>query len=192
MTKTLLLTILLATSAVAAERLTNADIIRLTHAKLSADVIITAIKSAQPAFDTSTNALIHLRAEGVADAVISAMLAATTGTSSGASDPTIVRLEFTRIHHRISRVRGYIGTLHLYDDRLAFVPNRESWKEYALTITWPKVKAMCYEEGPIWGDLFLTVEDRDEPVRLSTDGDKIQPMRKLIADLTKRPIPECE
>lgn len=192
MTKTLLLTLLLTTPAFAAERLTNDDIIRLTKAKLSQEVIITAITNSEPAFDTSTQALIDLRAAGVANEVITAMLARTTGTTGGTSDPTIVRLEFPSVHHRMSKVGGYIGTLRLYDDRLVFVPRREEWQQYALDLPWRTVKALCFEEGPIFGDLFLTVEGRDDPVRLSTDSDKIQGMRTAAATLTKQSISECE
>lgn len=186
MTK-LLLSLLLTTTALGAERLTNADVIGLTTAKLSPDVIIAAITHAETSFDTSTTALIALRKAGVANAVISAMLGA-----APASETTVLRFEFPRVSHRTSAMRGYIGTLHLYDDRLAFVPLRASWGAYALTLPWTTITSLCFEEGPLTGALFITAEDRERAVRLDTDRDAIQPLRKSITGLTTRAVPECE
>ena len=192
MTKTFLITLLLTTRLLAAERLTNDDVINLTKAQLSSGVIITAINNSEPSFDTSVAGLIALRKAGVANEVLSAMLTATTPTSAlAASDPTVVRFEFTRVLHR-DGLRGYLGTLHGYDDRLVFTPRRDSWATYALDVPWGSITSMCFEEGPIRGDLFLTTTGRSQRVRLSTDSDKIQPLREHVTQLTNRSVPECE
>jgi hypothetical protein len=54
--------------------LLNKDIIELTRAGLSADVIVAKIKSSPTHFDTSPTALSELKAAGVADTIILAMV----------------------------------------------------------------------------------------------------------------------
>lgn len=66
--------LLLAVSLHADELLDNAAIVRMVHAGLSADVVLTKIAQSQTAFDTSVDALIALKSEGVPDTVIHAML----------------------------------------------------------------------------------------------------------------------
>jgi len=56
------------------DSLTNADVVKLTKAKLEDDVIIDKIKSSACRFDMSTDALIVLKEAGVSDRVIQAML----------------------------------------------------------------------------------------------------------------------
>lgn len=193
MTKALLATLLLANAALAGERLTNEDILRLTRAGLSPTLIITTITLSEQAFDTSTSALITLRTAGVANEVLLAMLTATTpSTTAGAApDPTQARFEFTAVLYRLTTMRSVSGILRGYD-RLTYEPNKEAWREHALTLPWSSITGMCYEEGPVRGDLFLTVTDRAERIRLSTDPDKIEPLRQHITDITTRPVAECE
>lgn len=63
----------------AVEPLTNADVLKLVQAKLSAPVIVQTIKTAPTAsFSLAPDDLIALKAKGVPDAVISAMLDRTT------------------------------------------------------------------------------------------------------------------
>lgn len=190
---TLLLLITIATTMVGAERLTNDDILRLTQAKLSTDLIITAIKNAEPAFDTGTQALISLRKAGVANEALLAMLRTTSSARPDATgDPRVVRFEFVGVLYRLTTMRSVNGILRGYDDRLVYEPTKEAWQEHALDLPWSSIKSMCFEEGPIRGDLYLTVAGREDPVRLSMDPDEIQPMRKRIEDLTQRSIVACE
>src|SRR5262245_20841903 len=54
---------------------TNADVVRMVAAGLSDDVVVRAIRAApETRFDTSTDALIALRAQKVSNRVIAAML----------------------------------------------------------------------------------------------------------------------
>ena len=69
--------LLLAVSLHAGELLDNAAIVRMVHAGLPADVVLTKIAQSQTSFDTSVDALIALKSEGVPDAVIKAMLTTT-------------------------------------------------------------------------------------------------------------------
>ena len=56
------------------EVLTNADVIAMSKAKLSSEVIIEKIKTADANFDVTTKALIELKTESVEDAVIAAVV----------------------------------------------------------------------------------------------------------------------
>jgi hypothetical protein len=59
--------------AAPAQALTNDDVIKMVEAKLGDAVIAAKIRSSQCRFDTSTDALIKLKAAGVSDTVLAAM-----------------------------------------------------------------------------------------------------------------------
>ena len=65
--------------------LTNKDVIEMTKAGLTAEVIIAKIRSSKSKFDTSPNVLAELKAAQVADAVILAMV---EGPVTAAPQPT--------------------------------------------------------------------------------------------------------
>jgi len=65
--------------------LTNADVQKMVEAKLADPIIIAKIHASTCNFDTSTDALLKLKAAGISDAVIEAMVEA---TGANRSDPT--------------------------------------------------------------------------------------------------------
>jgi hypothetical protein len=67
--------------------LTNDDIVKMVQAKLGDDVAIAKIKSSACKFDTSTDALIKLKQEGVSDAVLAAMAGCGANIGSPVSAP---------------------------------------------------------------------------------------------------------
>lgn len=69
------LTFALATSVALAAPLGNEDVIRMVRGGLSDATVIQAIDAAEPAFDTSPDALVKLKQAGVSEAVIQRMLA---------------------------------------------------------------------------------------------------------------------
>jgi hypothetical protein len=75
---------LLASPAVA-EKMTNQSVIELTKAKMSDDVIVSAIQSGTPAFDTSAKGLVALKNAGVSDTVMKAIISANSNTGASAS-----------------------------------------------------------------------------------------------------------
>jgi hypothetical protein len=68
-----------------AEKVTNQSVIDLTKAKMSDDIIISAIDSGTPAFDTSSKGLIALKKAGVSDKVVQAILSASAAPTQTAS-----------------------------------------------------------------------------------------------------------
>ncbi|HXF43812.1 MAG TPA: hypothetical protein VNK26_08735 [Pyrinomonadaceae bacterium] len=71
------------------DTLTNEEVIALTKAGLSNSVIIGKIRSSKTNFDLSTNALIALKAAGVDDSVVQAMLESKMGKPAAApTDPS--------------------------------------------------------------------------------------------------------
>lgn len=54
--------------------LTNADIVKMTEAKLDPRIIVTAIENSEPQFDTSPTGLIALSSANVPEKVVSAMI----------------------------------------------------------------------------------------------------------------------
>jgi hypothetical protein len=65
-----------------AEVLRNSDIMSLTKASVSGEVIVLKIKASTSQFDTSADAILVLKAGGVADAVIGAMIEASARDSN--------------------------------------------------------------------------------------------------------------
>jgi hypothetical protein len=68
-----------------AEKVTNQSVIDLTKAKMSDDVIISAIDNGTPAFDTSSKGLVALKNAGVSDTVMKAILSANAAPTQSAS-----------------------------------------------------------------------------------------------------------
>jgi hypothetical protein len=69
------------------EVLRNADIVTMTTARLSTDTIVLKIETSVTQFDTSTDALAVLKAAGVPDLAIAAMIRAGARTSNSRSLP---------------------------------------------------------------------------------------------------------
>jgi hypothetical protein len=67
--------------------LTNVDILKMVDARLNEAVIVSLIKSSHSKFDTSTDAIIKLKAAGVSDSVIGAMVESARASQTGASAP---------------------------------------------------------------------------------------------------------
>jgi hypothetical protein len=76
-----------ATRAQAAQpaKLSNKDVVEMSKAGLSVEVIVAKIKTSQTEFDTSPAALQSLKSEGVADAVILAMVQSSGGEAAAAA-----------------------------------------------------------------------------------------------------------
>lgn len=89
----LLAVIMIASAAIAQKKpMTNADVVKLTAAGMSEDVIIKSINTNEGSFDTSTDALIALKKANVSQKVIDAMMSkgsagTTTAGSSAAAAP---------------------------------------------------------------------------------------------------------
>lgn len=88
MPRTLALVLLLAALTARAETITNAEIIALHRAGLSAEVIVQKLRVSTTAFDLSPNGLITLKQAGVPEAVITRMLTASTAVPSPSIEPT--------------------------------------------------------------------------------------------------------
>ncbi len=69
------------------EILRNSDIVTMTNARLGTDTILLKIETSQVQFDTTTDALAVLKAVGVSDAVIAAMLKAGPRRAVGPATP---------------------------------------------------------------------------------------------------------
>lgn len=67
------------------EVLTNDSVISMTRAGLSAAIIVSKIRASKTAFNTSTEELIRLKREKVADAVIDVMVQASSGEAAEAA-----------------------------------------------------------------------------------------------------------
>jgi hypothetical protein len=88
--------LMMCATSISAETLTNSSVVALSKAGLGSDAIIAKIHNSANTFDLSTDSLISLKQQGVADEVIASMLSASAnrGTFRGAvsesesADPT--------------------------------------------------------------------------------------------------------
>lgn len=64
--------------------ITNADVIKLLEAGMPEEVVLQAIQSGEPKFNTSSDALVLLKKKGATPAVLKAMLAAPTAAGAAA------------------------------------------------------------------------------------------------------------
>jgi hypothetical protein len=68
--------------------LKNVDVIQMVKANLGAEVVVAKIEASSTQFDTSTDALAVLKAAGVADAIITAMIKAVPAKRAASTDTT--------------------------------------------------------------------------------------------------------
>jgi hypothetical protein len=73
---------------IAQQTLNNEAVIKLTKAGLSDDLIVSTINAQAGTYDTSTDGLIALKAAGVSDKVVAAVVAKTIASPPKASQPT--------------------------------------------------------------------------------------------------------
>lgn len=76
------------TTAQARQPLTNDDVVMLVKAGLAAAIVVAKIESSDCRFDTSTDALVKLRAADVPDAVLLAMVQAVSKAHGEANPPS--------------------------------------------------------------------------------------------------------
>jgi hypothetical protein len=184
MRTSLILTLaLVAASAVLAADppLTNADVIAMVKAGLSADVVIAKIESSPTAFDTSTDGLVALGEARVPDSVIKAMMAhpAVTPTApartepaappatagSGETKPAVARGEM--LLDSVYRTRGLctaLGDLRATKEALIFLPTKitrvceEYFSKAEFELPFKEMKEVCFEYA-VSGTLTITLKD---------------------------------
>lgn len=78
----------LASSATMAATMNNDDVLKLIKAGLAEPIVLSSIDSAEPQFDTSTDAIIKLKQAGATDAVIQRMLAKKSAAASATTAAT--------------------------------------------------------------------------------------------------------
>jgi len=67
--------------------LTNADVVSMVNARLSDDIVEVTVQTAPGDFDTSADALVALKGQGVSDRLLETMLRVTIKTQSGQGGP---------------------------------------------------------------------------------------------------------
>jgi hypothetical protein len=80
-----ILALFIASAALNAASMTNADVIKMTKAGIDESVIINSVQNAQSGFDTSANGLIGLSQAGVSKPVINAVVLRASGASTPAA-----------------------------------------------------------------------------------------------------------
>ena len=77
----------------AAAALSNTDIVEMVKVGLSEDVVLAKIRVCGCQFDTSTGALTHLKASGVPDSIVVAMIEVSSAVATGANTSAAVPAE---------------------------------------------------------------------------------------------------
>lgn len=130
-----------------AEILTNAQIISLTEAQLSEEIICAKINSSAGKYDVSTDALIELKKAGVADQIVAKMLEISQATDKqnlNVAEPTtskpVVKPSVSKTAAQLLReARTVFFIKHsLYpslSDLESSILKRSGWQKFNLTVT---------------------------------------------------------
>lgn len=151
------LLLLLALPLAADDVMTNADVVKLVKAGLSAETIEAKIAASQTKFDTSTDALVALAGEGVPDRVVRAMIQAKPGVApaSRRSSPEN-RPEAGATRAKAAPARRYEVAIH--SDKYAKCDNGQlridangvqasGCRKLDFKAGWADIKSACYEYG---------------------------------------------
>ncbi len=137
----LLLALLLALPLFAAEVMTNADVVKLVKAGLSADTIVAKIAASQTKFDTSTDALVALAKDGVPDSVVRAMIHSRPAPPSKAAPSPSRRYEVSIHSDKYSKCDG----AELRVDSTGV--KASGCRKLDFKLAWAEIKTACYEYG---------------------------------------------
>jgi hypothetical protein len=127
--------------------LTNADIVQMTHAGVSAETIVAKIRQSDGAFRTDPQTLIELVGEHVDDAVIRAMIEQQSARShvAGAYVPATApsparpqRIDRVSVATTSGRCNG--ATLEVAADGL----KTRGCRERDVNLAWKDVQSVCY------------------------------------------------
>jgi hypothetical protein len=160
---------LLLLSSLLFSALTNADIVRLVKAGLSAGTIEAKIASSADQFDTSPDALVELAQAGVPDVVVRAMIEKDAAASNGATTagketgalPAATSRRYDVAVHSASNVRCEGAELRV-DGRGV---SSTRCRKLDFQLTWASVRNVCYEYG-FRG--VITFETTNGTLRIST------------------------
>lgn len=194
-----------AAAAGAAEApLTNADVIAMVNAGLSADLVVAKIKASSTAFALDTAALVALAEAKVPEPVIKAMMAAgptaaaapAAAAESAPAQPA-APIARTVLAKRIPRTVGLCsarGDLIASNAGLEFVPSEDSLckgtlvSDIAFLLPWEKLRSVCFEYA-IWGTVVVrTLEGKEyslKEMRATVEGVEKQ-LKALKPDLPYR------
>ncbi len=150
---------LVALTAAADPPLTNADIVKLVKAGVSADVIVAKIRSSEAEFATDTDSLVALANEKVPNSVIQAMMARTTPPAAPTAlppTPEKPKSEVVEVVVKgIYRTRGICsarGEVTMTAKTFAFKPtdksplcSEETFGKSATEFAWDDVGRVCFE-----------------------------------------------
>ncbi len=157
----LALALVVGAASAAAAPLTNADIVKLVKAGLSADVILAKIQSSETAFTTDPDSLVALAKEKVPDSVIQAMVARTGAAAAPSGAPSPAASEAPKpavtkiVVEGIYRTRGICtsrGQITMTPTTFAFkaiekspVCSEEAFGHASAEFAWDDVSRLCYE-----------------------------------------------
>jgi hypothetical protein len=149
-----------ATLAAAEAPLTNADIVKLVRAGVSADTIVAKIQASATAFATDTDSLVALANEKVPNSVIQAMIARTAPAAAPTAAPAVApdtdKAEVTQVVVQgIYRTRGICsarGVVTMTPKGFSFkaiekspVCSEEAFGRSSAAFAWDDVSRLCFE-----------------------------------------------
>jgi len=182
--------LLLALSLHAGEILDNAAVVRMIRAGLSVDVVATKIAQSPASFDTSVDALIDLKSQGVPDPVIKAMLTKGTGQAESLSytgvEPSVgqpLRLS-PPADQTCSSVEYFTLGQHGWDWQPSLLCSGPSGIDIdEQNIAWDQVKGHCFVLSLLpKADHEWWLADGQDVYKFRAKGDELQ----KISDSIKR------
>ncbi len=183
----LLLLLLLTIPLTADEVLTNADVVKLVKAGLSAETIEAKIAASTGQFDISTDALVALARDGVPDRVIRAMV--TASPEAGRTTPPVKRTTSRRYDvavHRDAYVKCDGAELRV--DRRGVKSTRCRGLDFDLT--WSAITKVCYDYG-FRGTIVFSTKSGEHRISTTTPAEAKRIVENIRGNAPAIVVTEC-
>lgn len=190
MRRSLILLLLLALPLAAADVLTNADIVRLIKAGLSAETIEAKIATSAGRFDISTDALVALAKDGVPDQVIRAMIKASPAVAAPAQRRGTTKRTTSRRYdvavHRDTHAKCDGAELRVDARGL----KSTGCRSVDFNLAWSAVTKVCYTYG-FRGTIVFSTKSQDHRISTTTPAEAKRIVEHVRGNAPAIVVTEC-
>ena len=168
--------------------LSNADVVKLVKAGLSAETVVAKIATSETKFDTSTDALVALAAEGVPDRVIRAMIEQQDAAIAPVP-PSPSRVASRRYDVTVHAVEG-AGKCdaELRVDSKGIKTSR--CRALDFDIAWRDVEKVCYTYG-FRGEVTIATKEHERKISTTTPAEAKRIVERIRSSAPRVTVEEC-
>lgn len=191
MRRSLIVLLLLALPLAAADDvLTNADVVKLIKAGLSAETIEAKIVTSSARFDVSTDALVALAREGVPDQVIRAMITASPAVAAPAPRQVTTKRTTSRRYdvavHRDTNAKCDGAELRVDGRGL----KSSGCRGVDFNVAWSAVTKVCYTYG-FRGTIVFSTKSQEHRISTTTPAEAKRIVEHVRGNAPAIVVTEC-